>query len=98
MSTYETITFEHADRIALVTINRPDSLNALNQQVMAEVADVFARIDRDKDIAVSVLTGEGRAPLLPVPTSRKCCRKVFPTCMSRTSSASGIVSQHAASR
>ena len=61
MSTYETITFEHADRIALVTVNRPDSLNALNQQVMAEVADVFARIDRDKDIAVSVLTGEGRA-------------------------------------
>ena len=61
MSTYDTITFEHSDRIALVTINRPDSLNALNQKVMAEVADVFARIDRDKDIAVSVLTGEGRA-------------------------------------
>ena len=61
MSTYDTITFEHSNRIALVTINRPDSLNALNQQVMAEVADVFARIDRDKDIAVSVLTGEGRA-------------------------------------
>ena len=53
MSTYDTITFEHSNRIALVTINRPDSLNALNQQVMAEVADVFARIDRDKDIAVS---------------------------------------------
>ena len=61
MSTYNTITFEHSDRVALVTINRPDSLNALNQEVMAEVADVFARIDRDKDIAVSVLTGEGRA-------------------------------------
>ena len=61
MSTYNTITFEHSDRVALVTINRPESLNALNQEVMAEVADVFARIDRDKDIAVSVLTGEGRA-------------------------------------
>ena len=61
MSPYDTITFEHSDRIALVTMNRPDSLNALNQEVMAEVADVFARIDRDKDIAVSVLTGEGRA-------------------------------------
>ncbi len=61
MSPYDTITFEHSNRIALVTINRPDSLNALNQEVMAEVADVFARIDRDKDIAVSVLTGEGRA-------------------------------------
>ncbi|HPE48233.1 MAG TPA: enoyl-CoA hydratase-related protein [Hyphomonas sp.] len=58
---YNSITFEHSDRIALVTINRPDSLNALNQEVMAEVADAFSRIDRNKDIAVSVLTGEGRA-------------------------------------
>jgi enoyl-CoA hydratase len=59
--TYDTITFEHSDRIALVTINRPESLNALNQEVMREVADVFGEIDRNKDIAVSVLTGEGRA-------------------------------------
>jgi len=58
---YNSITFEHSDRIALVTINRPASLNALNQEVMAEVADAFSRIDRNKDIAVSVLTGEGRA-------------------------------------
>ena len=61
MSTYETITFEHSDRVALVTINRPDSLNALNELVMSEIADVFAGIDRNKDIAVTVLTGEGRA-------------------------------------
>jgi enoyl-CoA hydratase len=61
MSTYDTITFEHNDRTALVTINRPDSLNALNQEVMSEVAHVFGEIDRNKDIAVSVLTGEGRA-------------------------------------
>ncbi|HPE49853.1 MAG TPA: enoyl-CoA hydratase-related protein, partial [Hyphomonas sp.] len=59
--TYKTITFEHSDRVALVTINRPESLNALNQEVMAEVAHVFGEIDRNKDIAVSVLTGEGRA-------------------------------------
>ncbi|MEZ5998164.1 MAG: enoyl-CoA hydratase-related protein [Hyphomonas sp.] len=58
---YDTITFEHNDRVALVTINRPDSLNALNQDVMAEVAHVFGEIDRNKDIAVSILTGEGRA-------------------------------------
>ena len=61
MSTYATITFEHSDRVALVTINRPDSLNALNQTVMSEMVDVFTTIDRNKDIAVTVLTGEGRA-------------------------------------
>ncbi|MBD3770827.1 MAG: enoyl-CoA hydratase/isomerase family protein [Rhodobacterales bacterium] len=59
--TYNTITFEHSDRVALVTINRPESLNALNQEVMREVADAFAQIDRNKDVAVSVLTGAGRA-------------------------------------
>jgi len=89
MSTYDTITFEHSNRIALVTINRPDSLNALNQQVMAEVADVFARIDRDKDIAVSVLTGEGRAF-----AAGADIKEMQP----QSFSASGIVSQHAASR
>ena len=61
MSNYSTITMERRGRIALVTLNRPDSLNALNQEVMSEVADVFARIDQDKEIAVSVLTGAGRA-------------------------------------
>ncbi|MDF1679062.1 enoyl-CoA hydratase [Ponticaulis sp.] len=59
--TYNTITFEQQGRVAVVTLNRPDSLNALNAEVMAEIADCFAAIDRNKDIAVSVLTGAGRA-------------------------------------
>tara|TARA_R110000787_G_scaffold20065_4_gene59656 strand:+ start:76117 stop:76893 length:777 start_codon:yes stop_codon:yes gene_type:complete len=61
MANFETITFEHKGRVALVTLNRPESLNALNQQVMAEVAALFAEIDRNPEIAVTVLTGEGRA-------------------------------------
>ncbi|PKP83514.1 MAG: enoyl-CoA hydratase [Alphaproteobacteria bacterium HGW-Alphaproteobacteria-18] len=61
MTTYKTITFEQKGRVALVTLNRPDSLNALNAEIMAEVVDCFAAIDRDRGIAVSVLTGAGRA-------------------------------------
>ena len=61
MSDYKTITFEQKGRVAVVTLNRPDSLNALNAEVMADVSDCFAAIDRNKDIAVSVLTGAGRA-------------------------------------
>ena len=38
MADYNTITFEQKGRIALVTLNRPDSLNALNAEVMAEMA------------------------------------------------------------
>ncbi len=61
MTTYKTITFEQKGRIAVVTLNRPDSLNALNAGIMSEIVDCFAAIDRNRDIAVSVLTGAGRA-------------------------------------
>lgn len=61
MADYNTITIAQQGRVAIVTLNRPDSLNALNAEVMAEVADCFAEIDRNKGIAVSVITGAGRA-------------------------------------
>lgn len=59
--TYNTITYEQKGRVAIVTLNRPDSLNALNAEVMSEVVQCFEGIDRNRDIAVSVITGAGRA-------------------------------------
>ena len=61
MSDLKNLTVEKSDRIAIVTLNRPEVLNALNASVMAEVARVFAELDRDPDVAVSILTGEGKA-------------------------------------
>ena len=61
MTDFKTIKVELKGRVAVVTLNRPESLNALNAEVMAEVAAAFAERDRNRDIAVSVLTGEGRA-------------------------------------
>ena len=61
MADFKTLTFEQKGRIAEVTLNRPDSLNALNSEVMAEVAEVFETIDKTEGIAVSILTGAGRA-------------------------------------
>ena len=61
MREFETITVASSDRVAVVTLNRPDSLNALNATVMTELVEAFETIDRDLDVAVSVLTGAGRA-------------------------------------
>ncbi|MEM8633800.1 MAG: enoyl-CoA hydratase-related protein [Pseudomonadota bacterium] len=61
MSGYESITFETKGRIAIITLNRPDSLNALNSLVMREIVRAFESIDRNPNIVVSILTGAGRA-------------------------------------
>lgn len=60
-ASYSTIKADQKGRIAILTINRPDSLNALNTRVMTELTDAITKIDREPSIAVTVLTGEGRA-------------------------------------
>jgi enoyl-CoA hydratase len=57
--TYETILFDKAEGVATVTLNRPDSLNALNSKVYNELYDVFEAIEHDDEVYVVVLTGSG---------------------------------------
>ena len=57
--TYKTILFQKADGIATVTLNRPDSLNALNSDVYNELYDVFEAIEHDEEVRVVILTGSG---------------------------------------
>lgn len=61
MSEFKTLLFEKKGRVALITLNREESLNALNTEVMGELVVAVERIDRDRDLAVSVITGAGRA-------------------------------------
>ena len=56
---YQNLLFEVQDGIATVTINRPKVLNALNADVLTELADAFDRICNDPDIRVAILTGAG---------------------------------------
>jgi len=58
---YETITLNVADRIAMVTVNRPDKLNALNNKVISELGDAIDALRGDRDVGGIVLTGAGRA-------------------------------------
>jgi enoyl-CoA hydratase len=57
---YQTLLFEITDRVAFVTINRPDKLNALNDQVVDEIGDAAERIATDRGIAGAIITGAGQ--------------------------------------
>jgi enoyl-CoA hydratase len=59
MSEYGTILVEQRGAVTLVTLNRPDALNALNSQVLKELIDAFAAYDRDESQRCLVLTGSG---------------------------------------
>ena len=56
---YETLLYSVEERVATVTINRPDKLNALNAVVKRELAEVVEAIDRSADVDVVILTGAG---------------------------------------
>ena len=57
--TYETITVEHRGKVAILTINRPDKLNALNKTVHAEGVDALDKLKHDDNVRVLVVTGAG---------------------------------------
>src|SRR3989449_6134689 len=57
--TYQTLLFEVRDGIAFVTINRPDKLNALNDQVVDELADAAERVATEGAIKGAIISGAG---------------------------------------
>ena len=57
---YEQILYAVEDGVGLVTLNRPDKLNAMTAQMGAELADVMAEADGDDAVRVVVMTGAGR--------------------------------------
>ena len=56
---YENILVKKDNGIALITINRPKKLNALNRDTIQELHNAFEALDADKDAKVIVLTGSG---------------------------------------
>jgi enoyl-CoA hydratase len=59
--TYENLTVSVADRIATVTVNRPDKLNALNAATLAELGVAITDLGTRSDVGGVILTGAGRA-------------------------------------
>jgi enoyl-CoA hydratase len=58
---YETILVEQRGAVTLVTLNRPQALNALNSQVLAELIAAFEAFDADETQGCAVLTGSEKA-------------------------------------
>jgi enoyl-CoA hydratase len=57
----KSITYGVTGRVATITLNRPDRLNAIDQHMPLEIAEAVALANRDREVHVIVLTGAGRS-------------------------------------
>jgi crotonobetainyl-CoA hydratase len=56
---YEFSTVQREGQLLVVTINRPERLNALHPPTNVELAEIFDRFSADRDLLVAILTGAG---------------------------------------
>ena len=54
---YETIIVEIEDHVALIKLNRPDALNALNDQLMSELSQALGEAQKNDKVRCIVITG-----------------------------------------
>ena len=55
------VNFEQQGAVAILTINRPEALNALNSQVLSDLDEVITKVEVSPDIQAVILTGAGRS-------------------------------------
>lgn len=58
---YQTIAIDKKDGTAILTLNRPDKLNAVNMTMRSEILDTLAELEADDETKVLIVTGAGRA-------------------------------------
>jgi len=58
---YKTIKYEVAERIATITLNRPEVMNVFEGTMTEELVDAFDKADKDDDVRVVIVTGAGKA-------------------------------------
>ncbi|MEN0015065.1 MAG: enoyl-CoA hydratase-related protein, partial [Solirubrobacteraceae bacterium] len=59
--TFATLLLERHGRVAVITLNRPEALNALSQELMLELTGLAGQLDRDPEVGAIVITGSARA-------------------------------------
>jgi enoyl-CoA hydratase/carnithine racemase len=60
MANEDLITVTYKPRVAIITLNNPKKLNALNQDLYYLLGERLREVDKREDISVTVLTGNGR--------------------------------------
>ncbi len=55
------VLYEQRDDIVIITMNRPEALNAINRALRQEMTDAIERYDQDDSARVAIITGAGRA-------------------------------------
>jgi len=58
---YKKIRVEKKEKIAIITLNQPDKLNAIGMEMKNEIYEALGEIEKDENILVCILTGAGRA-------------------------------------
>ncbi len=61
MNTYENLTLEQQGPVAIISLNRPKSLNAFNNALLIDLGKAVTEVNEDESVSVVVLTGNGRA-------------------------------------
>ncbi len=61
MKSYQTIKFESKAGIGYLSLNRPEVRNAISAEMIAELLDIVQDIEKDNDLRVLILTGNGKA-------------------------------------
>ena len=56
---YKNLLFEEKEKIGIITINRPDKLNALNNETLDELKNIFSEVKNNKSIYTIIITGAG---------------------------------------
>ena len=67
-----TIRYEKHDNMGIITINRPEALNALNTAVFNELEPLVGEIERDATLAALIITGEGRSFVAGADIGEQC--------------------------
>jgi enoyl-CoA hydratase len=61
MNTYKTIILERKESLGYLTLNRPDVHNAINQEMIDEIADALIHVDKSTEIKILIVSGAGKS-------------------------------------